>query len=157
MQTWTPLFSSIVTSSIWSESKETKIVWITLLALKDRFGKVDGAVPGLARVAGVTVKECEAALKVLESADSYSRTQEHEGKRIRKVDGGWLVLNHLKHRDAIGGESRREYKRRWQAEKRAKLRDGKPLKGEREYVEAVRNGASEDRLIGILEKNLPHA
>lgn len=32
MKTWTPLWSSIVDSSVWGESKETKILWITMLA-----------------------------------------------------------------------------------------------------------------------------
>jgi hypothetical protein len=34
------------------------------------------------------------AIKVLESPDAKSRTPANEGRRIQKVQGGWLILNH---------------------------------------------------------------
>ena len=53
--TYTKLFTSILDSTVWQEGLETKVVWITLLAMADREGKVDGSVPGLAKRAGVTI------------------------------------------------------------------------------------------------------
>lgn len=73
-----------------------KVVWITLLALKDKKGFVSGSVPGLARLAVVSVEECERALKIFEAPDPYSKTPENEGRRIKTVDGGWYVLGHQK-------------------------------------------------------------
>ena len=96
MTGYTKLFSSIIASTIWREDKEIiKIVWITMLAMADKNGTVEASVPGLADMARVTVKECEKSLKCLQAPDAYSRTKEHEGRRIEPIDGGWLVLVHM--------------------------------------------------------------
>lgn len=117
---YTKLFSSIVTSTIWRTSKETKIVFVTMLALADRNGVVEGSIPGLADVARVTIQECETALQELSQPDKYSRSQEHDGRRIEAVQGGWILLNHRKYRDKLGADERREYLRRKKAESRAR-------------------------------------
>lgn len=96
---WSPLFSSLVVSSVWGLEPEAKVVWITLLCLKDRKGFVAGSVPGLARLAVVSVEECEKALKIFESPDPYSKTPDDEGRRIKVVDGGWYVLGHQRFQD----------------------------------------------------------
>lgn len=120
MTGYTKLFGSIVASTIWRESKETKIVWITMLALANKEGVVEASVPGLADLARVTVQECEDALSKLQAPDTYSRTKAHEGRRIQAVEGGWLVLNHAKYRAKMNADERREYLRLKQAEWRAK-------------------------------------
>jgi len=101
MSGYTKLFSSIVTSSIWSEDHGTRVVWITLLAMADKDGFVDASVPGLAKMAGVEIQELEAALKVLQEPDPYSRTSAHDGRRIEAVEGGWVLLNHAKYRQKL--------------------------------------------------------
>jgi hypothetical protein len=119
MNTWTPLFRSLVSSSIWTcADKETRLLWITMLALKDQDGFVKSTVPGLAKDAGLDIGEVEKGLKVLSSPDKYSSTKDYEGRRIKAMDGGWLVLNHLLYRDMINKEWRRQYKRQKQAEYR---------------------------------------
>lgn len=117
---YTKLFSTLTTSTIWSESLATRVVWITMLAMSNKDGEVSASVPGLARVANVTMAECESALAVFLSPDPYSRTPAHEGRRIETIPGGWRLLNHAKYRAKLGAEERREYKRKWQAEQRAK-------------------------------------
>jgi len=117
---FTKLFNSILDSTIWQEPKETKIVWITMLAMVDRCGEVHASIPGLARRAGVTIPECELALACLLSPDTYSRTKDHDGVRIAEIDGGWALLNHGKYRTLLSAEERREYNRRKQAEYRSK-------------------------------------
>ena len=94
MSGYTPLFSSIVASTIWRESKETKILWITMLAMADSRGIVEGSIPGMADMARITIEECKAALVVLLSPDEYSRSKNDEGRRLREVEGGWLIINH---------------------------------------------------------------
>lgn len=121
---FTKLFSSILDSTIWQESAETKIVWITMLAMVDRNGEVHASIPGLASRAKVTLSECECALVSFKSPDPYSRTKDNEGKRIEDIDGGWLLLNHSKYRALLSAEERREYNRRKQAECRAKQKPG---------------------------------
>jgi len=98
MPNYTKLFNSIITSTIWTEDDKTRIIWITLLAMSDQHGEVQASIPGLARIAGVTIEDCEASIKKLMSPDAYSRTPDFEGRRISPIDGGWELLNHGKYR-----------------------------------------------------------
>lgn len=125
-ESYAKLFSTIATSTIWSEPLATRVVWITMLAIADRDGEVQASVPGLARVANVSLAECESALDTLMSPDRYSRTPEHEGRRIEAIDGGWRLLNHAKYRKKLDAAEQRERKRRWIAEKRAKEKAASP-------------------------------
>jgi hypothetical protein len=121
MESYTRLFSGIVHSSLWrSEPDHVRLVWVTMLALADKQGEVHSSVPGLADCARVTVGQCEYALERLSSPDEWSRTKDDEGRRIRAIDGGWLLLNHGKYRD-MGGEalSGRERQKRYRDRKRA--------------------------------------
>lgn len=143
MKPYTKLFAEILDSTVWQESKETRLVWITMLAKKDKDGMVFASVPGLAAAAKVSLAECETALKVLLSPDSYSRTKDHEGRRISEVSGGWVVLNHFYYRDTVDSEGRREYYRLKKREQRAKKKHisrSKPLKGEEAAVKGFQNG-----------------
>ena len=117
---YTKLFSSIITSTIWSEPKETKILWITMLAAANKDGVVEGSVPGLACIARLSTDETAKALLALESPDSFSRTKTNQGRRIKTIDGGWQLLNHAKYRALMSAEDRREYLRKKQAEHRSK-------------------------------------
>ena len=124
MAGYTKLFSSIVTSTVWREGKETKIMWVTMLALADKDGVVEGSIPGLADMARLTVDEARAAIEILSAPDPDSRSKEAEGKRLVPIDGGWLLVNHAKYRDLMSVEERREYLRKKQAEFRSKAKAG---------------------------------
>jgi hypothetical protein len=124
MSGYTKLFQSILDSTIWQESNETRLLWITMLAMSDKNGEVQAAIPGLAKRAGITIQECEHGLLTLLSPDPYSRTPDHEGRRIEVIDGGWSLLNHAKYRELMSYEERKEYNRRKQAEFRAKKANG---------------------------------
>lgn len=120
--TFTKLFSSITESSVWSEPQSTRLVWISMLAKADRHGRVFGAVPGLARIANVSLEECQAALKTLLSPDAFSRTPDHKGIRIEKIDGGWRLLNYRKYRDIRDNENEKEQARIRKQRQREKKR-----------------------------------
>ena len=120
MSGYTKLFSSIVTSTVWREPDHVRIVWVTMLALSDRWGVVEASVPGLADMARVSISQCQKALRVLSSPDKHSRTQENDGRRIREIDGGWELLNHGKYRDKMSVDERRAYNAMKQRESRAK-------------------------------------
>ena len=113
---WTKLFSEILSSSIWCEDDKTRLVWITMLAMKDHDGFVSASIPGLAHQAHVDIESCQAALAKLEGPDPFSRTQDKDGRRVERVDGGWMVLNHLRYRDGVSNDpsavSARDRKRR---------------------------------------------
>jgi hypothetical protein len=120
MAGYTKLFSSILASTIWRADDKTRLVWITMLAMSNREGVVEASIPGLADFAHVTLPECEDALKNLSSPDTYSRTKTNGGRRIKEVDGGWLLLNHGKYRETMSREERKEYNRVKQRETRAR-------------------------------------
>lgn len=89
----------MLVSSVWAESQETRLVWITMLLLADSDGVVWGAVPGLAKQAGVSLEGCREALRILGEPDPDSRTQAFEGRRIITIEGGWRLVNAVKYRD----------------------------------------------------------
>ena len=117
--TYTKLFSSITASTIVSEPLATRWLWVTMLAMADSNGDVHGSVPGLARIANITLADCEAALICFLSPDSYSRTKDNDGRRIAEIDGGWRLLNHAKYRHIRSAEERREYMREYMRKRRA--------------------------------------
>jgi len=121
---FTKLFNTIVTSTIWREDNDTRILWITMLAIADRYGEVSGSVPGMAHIANISEEGCRRAITKLESPDPDSRTPDYEGRRIEKIDGGWHVLNYELYRKKLSADELREYKRIKQAEyrKRQKAR-----------------------------------
>lgn len=119
MAGYTKLFSSILMSSIWEESNETRLVWVTMLALADQFGHVDGTVKSLARVARVSVEECQEALDCFLSPDPHDRSGVAEGRRIVAENGGWTLVNHAAYRQKMSADERRQRDRDRKREKRA--------------------------------------
>lgn len=126
---YTKLDSSIIDSSIWAEDDTTVKVWLTILAMKDQYGYVAASIVGLAGRARKTVPETQAALAKLMSPDPYSRTKDDEGRRIREVDGGWVVINHSKFREMGRSVDRRAYlagKKRESRERKKRSTAGQP-------------------------------
>ena len=116
---FTKLFGSITASTIWCESSNIRIVWVTMLAMCDRHGRVHASVPGLARIANVEIDECRIAIRKFLAPDEDSRTPDNEGRRIAEIEGGWKLLNHSKYRDLEDNEAVLESKRKYAARKRA--------------------------------------
>lgn len=129
--TFTKLFSSITASTIWCEDNETRLVWITMLAMADRRGRIFASVPGLAHMARVSTEGCRAAIEKFLGPDPDSRTPDYDGRRIEVIDGGWRLLNYEKYRAVRDEESIKESKRRYINERRAAER------GESKDVENV--------------------
>lgn len=114
------IYGSILQSSVWLEDAETRVLWITLLAMADRRGMVAASVGGLAHAANITRAKCEAALVVLTSPDLDSKSKQFEGRRIRSVRGGWLILNYLRYRELRTEDqiAEADRKREWRKSKR---------------------------------------
>lgn len=117
---YTKTFAHILTSSIWQEDDKTLRVFLTLMVGKDRNHFFRATIPGLANLARVSIEECEKALEKLESPDKYSRTKENEGRRIQRVEEGWIVLNGEKYRRMLTSDERRAYYREKKREERMK-------------------------------------
>ena len=127
------LWSKILDSSLWvKESKETRLVWVTILAMRDSEGLVQSSVIGLADRAKVGVEECRQALEVLMAPDIDDTSGVEEGRRLRAVPGGWQIVNHDLYR--FSTEAKREF---WREQKRKQRQQAKqstssgPLPGER--------------------------
>lgn len=114
------LFSTITESSLWSASKDARLLFLSMLAKADQVGFVEAALPGLARLANLTMAETEAALAELMAADPYSKSPDCDGARVVKVDRGWCLVNYEFYRDQQGTEDRRAYMRRYMQERRCK-------------------------------------
>lgn len=112
--------SGILDSSLWSESAITRVVFITFTTKCNRDGFVSSSYSGMLRAANVPKEDFDKAIKILESPDADSKDPANEGRRIQKVDGGWMVLNYTKYREYDYSDSPDAIRMR---EKRAKERD----------------------------------
>ena len=128
-ESFTKLFSTILYSTVWAEDNETRIIWVTMLAMADQHGYVGASVPGLAAAARVSLEAVEKALAKFLAPDAYSRSKEHEGRRIREADRGWVLLNYAKFRETRDKENRR-------AQYRAAKRRSREKSKERRDTEA---------------------
>lgn len=119
------LFSSLLSSSIWSEDSDTCKVWITLIALADREGYVFGSVAGIARICALPVEKIEEAMTKFISPDRHSadlnREPERDGSRIEAIDGGWRLINYEYYRDLVDADVRRAQYRQAQRKRRQKM------------------------------------
>lgn len=133
------LSGAIITSSVWSEDSDTRVVWVTMLAAAGADGVVQAALPGLARLANVSIEKTEAALRKFLSPDPYSRSTEHEGRRIEVVPGGWRLLNYGPYRSKgqDNDGSRAPYYREY---RRKRLKDGSAAVGTGDGASGDENG-----------------
>lgn len=105
--TYVKLHGGIIYSSIWSAPDHVRIVWVTMLAMKDHRGLVDASAFGIAKAAHVSYELALDALEHLQRPDPYSKTPDNEGRRIAPSGDGWLVLNHFKYRGLADNEERK--------------------------------------------------
>ena len=104
MSGFTKLHGSILDSTIWREPDHVRLVWITMLAMADARGVVEASLPGLADRARVSLDDCQSAIARLTEADQWSRTADHDGRRINHEckfyrerpdrDGRWRGRRH---------------------------------------------------------------
>lgn len=117
MPGYVKIYESITRSTIWAADIETRMLWLTMLIVSDKHGNVEGSIPGMANIAGIQLEDCERALGHLMSPDKYSRTEDNEGRRLEKTDGGWRILNFSKYRGQLRedkiAEQNRERQRRY--------------------------------------------
>lgn len=137
MTGYTKLFSEIIESTIWQEPNDMRVLWITMLALKDWNHVCTATVPYLAKVCNISVEQCEKYLDRFQKPDKHSRNQAHEGRRIKRVPEGWFILNGEYYREKMSKEVRKAQVRKAVAKYREKkagreLLGKSPLKKEHE-------------------------
>jgi hypothetical protein len=111
----------ILDSSLWAEDSDTCKVFLTMLAMCEPEGLCRATAPGISHRARLSLSVVKKALAVLESPDSESRSEEEDGRRIERVDGGYHIVNYLKYRAKSSLEERREQVREAVARHRAKV------------------------------------
>lgn len=148
------LFGGILESTVWAEPHATRIVWVAMLAMADRNGRVWASVPGLANRARVTIEECEAALGRFKEPDRYSRTPDHEGRRITDIEGGWQLLNYAKYRAMRDHDARLEYQREWDRTHRGRSRRN-PTSSDKS--DTARPGPTQAEAEAEVDKNRPRS
>ena len=144
------LDTGILDSTLWIE-RECREVFITALLLAEPFelrtpteqlevrrleatgfvvpigwyGMVNAAGVGIVRRALVDPELGMLALERLGAPDLESRSQDFEGRRLVRVDGGYIVLNFMKYRDRdyTSAERSRRYRLRLKTKLGASHRD----------------------------------
>ncbi len=116
----------IRSSSLWMDCPpEARLVFITMLTMAEPFvlegpaqqlpvdslkptgrmvppgeyGMTRATSPAITRESNLPRADVESALRILESPDPKSRSQAFEGRRVARVDGGYLVLNYAAYRE----------------------------------------------------------
>ena len=138
MNSFSPIFSQIVDSSLWMEPDFVCKVFVTLLAIKDadHVARVNAFALGR-KCWPSEPKESEGraieALRILQEPDTRRlEPQENEGRRVERVEDGYLVLNGQFYEDLMRKVSRRVYKARKEREYREQQkckRNGNAAKG----------------------------
>ncbi len=95
---FTKLDSGILQSSIMAEPPETFKVFVAILAAAGPDGVARISSTFLAAACFFPLSTIDNALAVLEAPDPRSRSLNDEGRRIRRVDGGYFVINYEKYR-----------------------------------------------------------
>lgn len=93
------LSPSIVTSSIWTEPSDIRVVWITLLALATKSGKVVASIKRLAELSNVTREVASQAIEIFSNKDERSRDKDGDGRRIEILADGFRIINFDKYND----------------------------------------------------------
>lgn len=166
MNLWQPLWNTIVESSLWDEPDYVVKVFITMIACQDLDHIVRHNAYALSRKSRKTESEVLQALSILSQPDAKRlEEQEFEGRRIKSVEEGWLILNGQKYQDLMKIEMRRANNRKSQAAFRKRQEErrlaalGKNApdhsSAERAYVKSFENGEPVEQQDKIVEHTLP--
>lgn len=125
---YSKLHSSLVNSSLWTENDEVRILFITLLAMCDRHGEVQGSRIGIERIANILpdpdgTNPWEVLMSPDKDSSDLMRNPENEGRRIEEIPGGFKLLNFEYYRGLRNEDDRREQNRVAQAKLRSRKSD----------------------------------
>lgn len=125
------LFESMYDGTL-VEDWRALITFQQMIVLCNADGVIDVTTSALSRRTGIPLDIIEAGISILESPDKNSRTPDHEGRRLERLDDhrpwGWRIVNHKKYQMMIDAESKREADRvriaaKRDAEKANKIND----------------------------------
>lgn len=125
---FTKLDDGLVFSSLMREDDATFRVFIILLSRTGPDGIAPVSSDFLQTITKKGEQEIEQCLKRLESPDPSSRSTEDDGRRIRRVDGGFFMINYKKYRSVSPQDYERERKAK-QRQKASKKQDVRDMSG----------------------------
>jgi len=108
---FTKLDERILQSSIMAEDPKTFKVWIALLAACRENGIAYVSTTYLQAICHMTELAVDRAIERLLSPDPASRSIAEDGRRIRKIDGGFEIINYIVYRDTSLKDAEAERKR----------------------------------------------
>jgi hypothetical protein len=153
MNTFAPIFSSIVESSLWSEPDHVCKAFVTLVAVKDadHVARISAFALGRKCWSREAPRESERkaldAIQILMRPDnSRLEPQPFEGRRIERRPDGYFIINGQHYQDLMREVASRARKAKWAREHRAKMK-GKPLAGEAAAIKAAENGHDPDGIL----------
>ncbi len=117
------LDSGIVDSSLWMLDHDALRVWVYLLAKVDALGILRASVPAMAHACRLSLERFEEIMQGFEAPDAYSRSAENEGRRVQRIEGGWVLLNYLRYRELSQRKAGSHAERQARYYKRRKERD----------------------------------
>jgi hypothetical protein len=93
-----------------------------MIVLCNEDGIIDMTPQALAARTSIPLEIIREGIELLEAPDQYSRTRDHDGRRIERIDAdrpwGWRIINYRKYRMMITAEQKREADRNRMAAKR---------------------------------------
>lgn len=120
------VFAQIFDSSI-AEDYKVRLVFEDMLKLADVDGVVDMTPEAISRRTNVPLEIVKAGIAALEQPDTRSRSSEHEGRRIARLDEhrdwGWVIVNYDKYRQMRDETDRKSYRAEWMRNKRREQRE----------------------------------
>jgi hypothetical protein len=131
---FTKLDEGILRSSIMAEPAETFKAFIAILASTDPDGIARISSTFLAGACYLPIEIVDKAIETLEAPDPRSRTLGDEGRRIHRVDGGYLVINYQKYREFSPNEGNPDSpgairSRRWREKKQKNVTEPREVTG----------------------------
>lgn len=124
------VFTQILDSSL-ANDYQVRHVFEDLLKLADINGVVDSTRESIARRTNVPLEIVTRAIAELEGPDPTSRTPDHEGRRLLRIDDhrdwGWLIVNYDYYREIASEHQRREKTRKRTQKYRKKLIGDAPV------------------------------
>ncbi len=117
------VFSQIFDSSI-ADDFRLRHFFMDMLVLADQNGVVDMTPTAISARTRIPLEDVRTMLNSLEQPDAESRTPDHDGRRIAKLDThrtwGWCIINYDRFRKTASEDQRREKTRERVARFKAK-------------------------------------
>jgi hypothetical protein len=118
------------------------------------YGFVPAAGAGIVATAGIEREAGFAALERLGSPDPESRSRDFDGRRVVRVDGGFVVLNFMRFREK--DHTTAERSRRYREQKRARQKPPPPPPPQQERDASWRHAVT-PRTDGVTGRDVTHA